>query len=142
MLQTYQPEHPVLRAICAGGRDDFMAQDLAGRSAAGMPPFGQLTAVIVEAEKESVLQKLCADLAASAPKLIASSAGSSPHGTARILGPIPAPVYKVRSWHRMRFLVCGDERAALQPVIKRWLSKVKQPANVRIKIDVNPQNFM
>ena len=42
----------------------------------------------------------------------------------------------------MRFLVAGDERANLQSAVKHWLSKIKQPANVRIKIDVNPQNFM
>jgi primosomal protein N' len=42
----------------------------------------------------------------------------------------------------MRFLVAGDERANLQPVVKQWLERVKQPNNVRVKIDVNPQNFM
>ncbi len=132
LLQTYQPEHPVLRAICASNRDEFMATDLAGRRAAKMPPYGQLIAVIVEAEKETVLKKFCSDLAAAAPKI----------ENAKILGPIPAQIYKIRTWHRMRFLVAGEERASLQSAVKHWLGKVKQPANVRVKIDVNPQNFM
>ncbi len=132
LLQTYQPEHAVLRALVAGGRDEFMTADLSGRRAAKMPPFGQLIAVIVEAEKEPVLKKFCADLAAAAPKI----------ENAKILGPIPAQIYKVRTWHRMRFLVSGDQRASLQPAVLHWLAKVKQPANVRVKLDVNPQNFM
>lgn len=132
LLQTYQPEHPVLRALVAGGRDEFMTADLAGRRAAKMPPFGQLIAVIVEAEKEHVLKKFCTDLAAAAPKI----------ENAKILGPIPAQIYKIRTWHRMRFLVAGDQRASLQPAVLHWLAKVKQPANVRVKLDVNPQNFM
>ncbi|MCL2018083.1 MAG: primosomal protein N' [Alphaproteobacteria bacterium] len=134
LLQTYQPEHPVLKAIVAGDRDKLMDMDLAGRRAARMPPYGQLIALIIESEKESVLQKFCADLAAAAPKLISDGA--------RIMGPIPAQIYQIRSWYRMRFLVSGSERAALQPVITAWLSKVKIPANIKIKIDVNPQNFM
>ncbi|MDR1338220.1 MAG: primosomal protein N' [Rickettsiales bacterium] len=131
MLQTYQPDHPVMRAICACDRDAFMSADMESRSKAKMPPFGNLIAIIVEAEKEPVLQKYCADLAAVAPNL---SGG-------KIMGPIAAQVYQIRSWYRMRFLVSGDQRADLQAVVKQWLAKVKQPANVRVKIDVNPQNF-
>jgi primosomal protein N' (replication factor Y) len=132
LLQTYQPEHPVLRAICSYDRDGFMSADMESRRAAGMPPYGQLIAVIVECEKESVLQKYCADLAAAAPVL---SGG-------KIMGPIAAQVYQIRGWYRMRFLVAGAQRADLQPVVRQWLSKVKQPANIRVKTDVNPQNFM
>ncbi len=132
LLQTYQPDHPVLRAICSGNRDEFMATDMAGRRMAQMPPYGQLIAVIVEGEKESVLQKYCADLATAAPSLTG----------AKIMGPIAAQIYQVRNWYRMRFLVAGGQTAQLQPAVAHWLAKVKQPANTRVKIDVNPINFM
>jgi primosomal protein N' (replication factor Y) len=132
LLQTYQPEHPVLRAICNCDRDGLMALDMDGRRLAKMPPFGQLIAVIVEAESEKVLQEFCAKLAGCAPQI----------NGGKILGPIPAQIYQIRNWYRMRFLVSGDQRAALQPAVAHWLKKVKAPANVRIKIDVAPQNFM
>lgn len=132
LLQTYQPDHPVMKAICACDRDTFMATDMESRRAAKMPPYGQLIAIIVEAEKENVLQKYCADLAAAQPNLTGG----------KIMGPIAAQVYQIRNWYRMRFLVAGDERANLQPAVKQWLAKVKQPTNVRVKVDVNPQNFM
>ena len=132
LLQTYQPEHPVLRAICAGDRDTFFATDMESRRVAQMPPYGQLIAVIVEAEKENILRKYCADLAAVAPAL---SGG-------RIMGPIDAQIYQIRNWYRMRFLVTGPQRANLQPVVHHWLAKVPRPANIRVKLDVNPQNFM
>jgi len=132
LLQTFQPEHPVIRAICECNRDEFMGQDMESRRAAKMPPFGQLIAVIVEGEKESVLKKYCDLLSKAAPQL----------NGGKIMGPIPAQIYQIRNWFRMRFLVSGDERANLQPIVKAWLAKVKQPANIRIKIDVNPQNFM
>ena len=132
LLQTYQPDNPVLKAICAGNRDEFMAGDMASRKSAKMPPFGQLIAVIVEAQKESVLNKFCKELADCAP---------SANG-AKIMGPIAAQVYQIRNWYRMRFLITGDVKSNLQALVKYWLAKVKVPANVRVKVDVGPQNFM
>jgi primosomal protein N' (replication factor Y) len=132
LLQTYQPEHPVITAICAGNREDFMCADMESRRAAKMPPFGQLIAVIVESDKEKTLKQYCEQLSNIAPKL----------NGGKIMGPIAAQIYQIRNWYRMRFLVSGDERANLQPIVHDWLNKIKQPTNVRIKIDVNPQNFM
>lgn len=132
LLQTYQPTHPVLTAICSGDRDGFMRTDMMGRKAAQMPPYGMLIAIIIEGQKEAVLRKYCQDLATAAPIL---------HG-AKIMGPITAQIYQIRNWYRMRFLVAGGTNMALQPVIERWISKVKQPVNIRVKIDVNPINFM
>ena len=132
LLQTYQPEHPVIRAICAGNRDEFMGQDMESRRVAKMPPFGQLIAIIVEGNKEATLKKYCDALAGAAPKL----------NGGKIMGPIPAQIYQIRNWYRMRFLVAGDARANLQPIVRGWVNRVKQPANIRLKIDVNPQSFM
>ena len=132
LMQTYQPDHPVLRAICECDRDSFMATDMTARRAAKMPPFGQLIALVIEGQKESTLQRFCADLAAAAPAL---SGG-------RIMGPVPAQIYQIRNWYRMRFLISGGAGAHLQPVVAHWLAKVKAPTNIRVKIDVGPQNFM
>ena len=132
LLQTYQPDHPVLTAICSGNRDEFMATDMAGRRMAKMPPFGQLIAVVIEGSRENILQKYCADLAATAPNI----------NGGRIMGPVPAQIYQIRNWYRMRFLIAGDMRAKLQPIVANWIARVKQPANIRVKIDVNPVNFM
>ena len=132
LLQTYQPTHPVLAAICAGNRDEFLRADMDARRAAKMPPYGQLVAIIVEGKKEQVLKKFCDELAANAP--------NAPG--VHIMGPIQAQMYQIRNTYRMRFLVSGDERTALQPIVKLWLSRVRQLVNIRIKIDVNPVNFM
>ena len=59
----------------------------------------------------------------------------------RILGPIPAEIYQIRQWYRMRFLVSGGVNAALQGVVAAWLAKITVPRNVRLKVDVNPQSF-
>ena len=132
LLQTYQPEHPVLTAICAADRDSFMQTDMMGRKMANMPPYGQLIAVIVEGQREQALQAYCNALRDAIPNLRG----------AKIMGPITAQIYQIRNWYRMRFLVAGGRTANLQPIVLNWLKTVKQPVNIRVKIDVNPMNFM
>ena len=132
LLQTYQPDNPVLNAICNYDRDSFLQSDMSARRMAKMPPFGQLIALIVEGENEQKLKSFCESLKNAAPTL----------NGGKIMGPIAAQIYQIRNWYRMRFLIAGDENAKLQPVVKHWLGNVHAPANIRIKIDVNPQNFM
>ena len=132
LLQTYQPTNPVLTAICNYDRDAFFASDMSARRVAKMPPFGQLIALIIEGEREQTLRQFCETLRANAPILVGG----------KIMGPIAAQIYQIRNWYRMRFLIAGDANAHLQPIVKQWLSRVRVPANIRIKIDVNPQNFM
>jgi primosomal protein N' (replication factor Y) len=132
LLQTYRPDHPVIRALAMGNRDEFVTADLENRRRAGMPPHGQLIAVIVEAQNESVLTDYCGKLKAVAPAI----AGG------KILGPVPAEMYQIRNWYRMRFLVVGGEGAALQPAVRIWLSMAKAPTSIRLKVDVGPQSFL
>ena len=108
-----------------------MNSDMLSRRAAQMPPYGQIIAIIVEGERESVLQQYCAALASAAPNL----------NGGKIMGPITAQIYQIRNWYRMRFLVTGGRNSNLQPIVMHWLTKVRQPANIRVKIDVNPINF-
>jgi primosomal protein N' (replication factor Y) len=132
ILQTFQPDHPVIKALACNNRDDFIQSDMENRKNVKMPPFGQLIGIIVEHTNESVLIDFCNVLASVAPKM----------DRGHIFGPIPAEMYQIRNWYRMRFLVSGDENAMLQPLVKDWLAKAKEPSGIRIKIDVSPQNFM
>jgi primosomal protein N' (replication factor Y) len=47
ILQTADPEHPVMRALIGGDRDRFLAEEAAERRRGGMPPFGRLVALVV-----------------------------------------------------------------------------------------------
>jgi primosomal protein N' (replication factor Y) len=47
LLQTYQPEHPVIRAILAGDEEAFWASEAAERKQAGVPPYGRMAGIIL-----------------------------------------------------------------------------------------------
>ena len=42
------------------------------------------------------------------------------------MGPIAAQIYQIRNWYRMRFLVSGDARANLQPIVASICAYVKE----------------
>ena len=53
LLQTFQPDHPVMKAILSGDSERFYAEEIALRRAAGLPPFGRLAALIVSGADRS-----------------------------------------------------------------------------------------
>src|SRR5216684_298666 len=131
-LQTYMPEHPVMRALIADDRDRFLAAAAEARRAHGWPPFGRLAALIIStADDES------ADLAARA------FARAQPHMPGiEVLGPAPAPLAVLRGRHRRRFLLKTKRDVNIQAVLREWLAKVKLPGSVRVQADVDPYSFL
>jgi primosomal protein N' (replication factor Y) len=59
-----------------------------------------------------------------------------------ILGPTPAPLFKLRGKTRYRFLIKADRQAPLQKILSNWIFNVKTPSTVRIKIDIDPYSFL
>ena len=132
MLQTWAPEHPVLRALAAGDRDAFVAAEMAEREIAGLPPFGRLGAVILSSENPQALEVFSRDMVAAAPNA---------EGV-EVFGPADAPLALVRGRRRKRLLVRADRTVDLQAYLSTWRARVKPPGSVRVVIDVDPYSFL
>jgi primosomal protein N' (replication factor Y) (superfamily II helicase) len=131
-VQTYRPDHPLMQALAAWNREGFIALELQGRVQANMPPYGRLCAVIVEGKPEESVVAVAKALAVTAPNL---------EGV-RILGPAPAPLYKLRNCYRYRFLIIAPKRAAIQSVMKEWCAGVAGVRGVDVRIDIDPVSFV
>ena len=59
-----------------------------------------------------------------------------------ILGPAPAPISLIRGKHRYRFLIKSSKNINIQKVVKNWIKKLKIPASIRLKIDIEPYSFL
>ena len=132
LVQTAEPEHPVMRALAAGERDRFLQVEAEARARHGLPPFGRLAALILSCPDPAPLERACRDLAAAAPR---------DEGIV-ILGPAPAPLAMLRGRHRRRFLLKTRRDIPPQGVIQTWLKGCKLPPKVRLQIDINPYSFM
>jgi primosomal protein N' (replication factor Y) len=132
MLQTYQPNHPVMEALVSGEAERFYAEEAAQRREAGMPPFGRLAALIVSGPDPAAVDKVAAQLARIAP-----------HGAdIDVLGPAPAPMALLRGKHRRRLLVRTSRKISLQTLLRDWLNRLGHGAGVRIAVDVDPYSFL
>ncbi|HTR84391.1 MAG TPA: primosomal protein N' [Reyranella sp.] len=132
LIQTYAPEHPVMQALVSGDRDRFVTAELAGRDAAGMPPFGRLASLIISGPDPAAVDNVCAALARRAPH----------QDGITVLGPSTAPLALLRGRHRRRFLLKTSRDIAVQPLLHAWLEKIGLPGSVRLQIDVDPYSFM
>ncbi|MGI3170513.1 primosomal protein N' [Pseudooceanicola sp. C21-150M6] len=133
ILQTYQPEHPVIRAILTGDEEDFWRAEADGRRAAGMPPYGRLAAVILSASEAELAFRAGQDLANRTRPLQAISA--------QVFGPAPAPIARIRGRHRVRMLVKAEKGAALQEAMARWIAQLRPDKDLRVAVDIDPQSF-
>jgi len=131
LLQTYQPDHPVIRALVANDRDGFIAREAETRRDAGMPPFGRLAALVVSGPDANQLDEFTRRLARAAPR----------SDDIHVLGPAPAPLALLRGRHRRRFLVKAARTVNLHVALRDWLSAVTPQGQIRVQVDVDPYSF-
>ncbi|GGD97245.1 primosomal protein N' [Aureimonas endophytica] len=133
LIQTYQPEHPVMQAIASGSAGAFYERETLERERAGLPPFGRLAAVIVSADAKREAEIHARALRRAAPQ----DAGIE------VLGPAEAPLALVRGRHRYRLLVLGTRQARIQGFLRAMLATAPAPrGTVQVQIDVDPQSFL
>jgi primosomal protein N' (replication factor Y) len=133
LLQTFQPEHPVIRAILAGDEEAFWRAEAAEREAAGMPPYGRLAGIVISAPDAAAAFDVGTHLARTDAPIRAAGGV--------VYGPAPAPIARVRGRHRVRLLVKAPKGVALQAAIGRWIGGLKLPGQVRLSVDIDPQSF-
>ncbi|MBP2562818.1 primosomal protein N' (replication factor Y) [Neorhizobium galegae] len=133
LLQTFQPQHPVMQAIVSGDAGAFYEREIAERERAILPPFGRLASLIVSADTRADAETHARGLRAAAPKVTGIS----------VLGPAEAPLALVRGRHRFRLLVHGRRNSDMQAFLRAMMENgPKQRGSVQIQLDIDPQSFL
>ena len=58
------------------------------------------------------------------------------------MGPVPAPLAKLKDKYRYRILVQAEATTNLQLFLRKWLDRQSIPAYVSLRVDINPYNFL
>ncbi|MCG6885337.1 MAG: primosomal protein N' [Silicimonas sp.] len=133
LMQTYQPEHPVIRAILSGEDEAFWKAEADERRQAGVPPFGRMAGIVLSSPDVQEVFDFGKALAARTDPLRRIGA--------QVFGPAAAPIARIRGRHRVRLLIKADKGAPLQGALSDWLAQLKPPTNLRIAVDIDPQSF-
>jgi primosomal protein N' (replication factor Y) len=132
IIQTMEPENPIIKAILDQNYDAFYRAEIDRRKMAGYPPFKELILITVEDKSPQEAMKN-----AQKVKDVISQ------GPFEILGPAESPIFKLMSKYRYQILLKCDD---LDKSIDFLSLNVKieslgfDPLNV-LKIDVQPYSF-
>ncbi|WP_406872913.1 primosomal protein N' [Aminobacter sp. P9b] len=133
LLQTFQPDHPVMRAIVSGDSEAFYEREISEREKAALPPFGRLAGIIVSAAIRPEAESHARGLRRAA------QVAQDVH----VLGPAEAPLALIGGRHRFRLLVQADRKADIQGYIRALLAAgPKVRGSVRVQVDIDPQSFL
>jgi primosomal protein N' (replication factor Y) (superfamily II helicase) len=150
-LQTWQKEHPVLRALISGDFERFYREETQARREAGLPPFGRLAALVVSGPDRGAAEAQARELARAGALIraelardeLARGEKTSLNSDIIVLGPAEAPLAVLRGRSRFRLLVKAPRGADLQVFLRRMLAAAPRPkGGVRVAVDVDPQSFL
>jgi primosomal protein N' (replication factor Y) len=133
LIQTHQPDHPLLQHLVREGYGSFAEAALAERRLAGLPPFAALALLRAEATTAAAPTAFLE----AARECLSQKRGSQ----VALLGPAPAPMERRAGRYRANLLLQAAQRAPLQNLLAATLpelDELKQARKVRWSIDIDP----
>ena len=136
IIQTTDPDNPVLNLAAAQDYDAFFEQEIAYRKLGLYPPFCGLCVVGFSGLKESEVARAAARFAA----LLGRQAAKQPELPLRVLGPTPGNIEKINGNYRYKLTVkCRNDRR-FRDLMRETLSLYEQeklPAKATVVVDLH-----
>ncbi len=136
IIQTTDPDNPVLNLAAAQDYDAFFEQEIAYRKLGLYPPFCGLCVVGFAGPKESEVARASARFAA----LLGRQAAKQPDLPLRVLGPTPGSIEKINDSYRYKLTVkCRNDRR-FRNLIRETLTLYEQeklPGKAIVVVDLH-----
>lgn len=131
LLQTYSPDNLILKALQENDRNTFLQEEMISRQLLKMPPYGKLVGLIISGKDNAQTYQTAKTITQKAPFVEGLD----------VLGPVVAPIAKLRDKHRYRILIKADKQIKIQNLLQNWLKQVKIHPSVDVRIDIDPYSF-
>ena len=136
IIQTTDPDNPVLNLAAAQDYDAFFEQEIAYRKLGLYPPFCGLCVVGFAGPKESEVARASARFAA----MLGRQAAKQPDLPLRVLGPTPGSIEKINDSYRYKLTVkCRNDRR-FRDLIRETLTLYEQeklPGKATVVVDLH-----
>jgi len=130
-FQTYGINKNIINQITNNDPFIFLDNELKLREKNNLPPYERFVSLILTSSKENILEK---ESQSFKNKLLNSLDD-------RVLGPVNAPIYKVKSKYRQRFLIRSKKGSKIQKKLGEILNKHKLSPEIKLTVDVDTITF-
>ncbi|ARJ48383.1 replication restart helicase PriA [Candidatus Pelagibacter sp. RS39] len=130
-FQTYESNSKMISEITNENPDIFLERELEIRKKNKLPPYQRFISLILTGENERKLEKEAFDF----KNFIESKING------RILGPVNAPLFRLKKKFRIRFLIRGLKSMKMQSSLSKIIPKYKFSSGIKLSVDVDPINF-
>ena len=130
-FQTINKKNNIISQIINPDPYIFLEKELELRKKFKLPPFERFVSIIISCIDSSLSEKIAFDLVTLLKKKTQGN----------VLGPVNAPIYKIRGKYRNRILIRSNKSINIQKQIQNTIKNFKLPAQIKLSVDVDPINF-
>ncbi len=137
IVQTYRPDHPSLRFAKNYDTEGFLKEELQERESLSYPPFFRLACLKISGLDEEETCSLAQHLGSFLRDFSAQQKLA-----VKVLGPAPAPLYRLRNRYRHQILVKSASLQSLNTLLQYATHMQPSLKKIKIQIDMDPYNLM
>jgi primosomal protein N' (replication factor Y) len=130
-FQTYNTNTKMILDITNKNPDIFLNKEIEIRKKNNLPPFQRFISLILTGNDENKLEKEALRFKMFVENKI----------NGKILGPVSAPIFRLKKKYRIRLLVRGSKSLKLQDSLAITIPKFKFLSGIKLSVDVDPISF-
>ena len=130
-FQTYNNNYKMISDLTNSNPDIFLNKELDIRKKNKLPPFQRFISLILTGDNEVKLEKEAYKFKTFIENELIG----------KILGPVNAPIFRLKKKYRMRLLIRGAKTLKLQNSLASAIPNYKFEPGIKLSVDVDPINF-
>ena len=130
-FQTYNHNSKMISDLTNSNPDIFLEKELEIRRKNKLPPFQRFISLILTGDNEIKLEKEAYKFKTYIEKKL----------TGKVLGPVNAPIFRLKKKYRIRLLIRGAKTLKLQNSLAVATLNYKFQSGIKLSVDVDPINF-
>jgi len=130
-FQTYNTNTKMISDITNSNPDIFLDKEIEIRKQNNLPPFQRFISLILTGDNENKLEKEAFKFKIFIENKI----------NGKILGPVSAPIFRLKKKYRIRLLIRGPKTLKLQNSLAIIIANYKLSSGIKLSVDVDPISF-
>jgi primosomal protein N' (replication factor Y) len=137
LVQTFSPDHPALVFASRHDYEGFARSELPMREALSYPPYASMIRLVVRGPKQHITAEFADHMAG-----LLGAGLERLNAQARVLGPAPAPLARLKDYYRFQVQLQGADGELLRTAAREVSQGLKPPEDVQWQFDVDPLDML